>query len=38
MGVFLAFLKAVHDIDLIKDIRKLSVGIGNDIGGKDEVK
>lgn len=38
MGVFLAFLKVVHDIDLNKDIRKLSVGIGNDIGGKDEVK
>ena len=38
MGVFLAFLKVVHDIDLNKDIRKLSVGIGSDIGGKDEVK
>ena len=38
MGVFLAFLKVVHEIDLNKDIRKLSVGIGNNVGGKDEVK
>lgn len=38
MGVFLAFLKVVHEIDLNKDIRKLPVGIGNDIGGNDEVK
>ena len=38
MGVFLAFLKVVHEIDLNKDIRKLSVGIGSNIGGNDEVK
>ena len=38
MGVFLAFLKVVHEIDLNKDIRKLSVGVGSDIGGNDEVK
>ena len=38
MGVFLAFLKVVHEIDLNRDIRKLSVGIGSEIGGKDEVK
>ena len=38
MGVFLAFLKVVHEIDLNRDIRKLSVGIGSKIGGNDEVK
>lgn len=38
MGVFLAFLKVVHEIDLNKDIRKLSVSIGSNIGGNDEVK
>lgn len=38
MGVFLAFLKVVHEIDLNKDIRKLSVPTGGNIGGKDEVK
>lgn len=38
MKVFLAFLKVVHEIDLNRDIKKLSVNADRTIGGKDEVK
>lgn len=38
MKVFLAFLKVVHEIDLDRDIKRLSVTADDRAGGNDEVK